>query len=73
MSLQLLAVASAVLAVLGAMLGYFIGRRTSTEGQKYREVERKLDQVLQEKKLYEDEVMEHFGETARLLNSLTET
>ena len=58
--------------VAGLGLGMLLGRRTSPAGQKYREVERKLDQVLQEKKLYEDEVMEHFGETARLLNTLTE-
>lgn len=72
MSLQMMAAASFILALLGTMLGYLIGRRTSTAGQKYREVERKLDQVLQEKKIYEDEVMEHFGETARLFNTLTD-
>ncbi len=72
MNVQMIAIAGAILAV-GIMLGYFIGRRTSPAGQKSREVERKLDQVLQEKKHYEDEVMEHFGETARLLNSLTES
>lgn len=73
MSLPMIALAGAILAVLGMVLGYLVGRRTSTAGQKYREVERKLDQVLQEKKLYEDEVMEHFGETARLVNTLTDS
>lgn len=72
MTLQTMAAASFIVAILGTMLGYLIGRRTSTAGQKYREVERKLDQVLQEKKIYEDEVMEHFGETARLFNTLTD-
>ena len=59
--------------VLGLLLGMAIGRRTSASGQKYREVERKLDQVLQDKKLYEDEVQGHFEETAQLLNNLTES
>lgn len=72
MSLPMIAAASAFVAALGVMLGYLIGRRTSTAGRKYREVERKLDQVLQEKKIYEDQVAEHFGETARLFNALTE-
>jgi uncharacterized membrane-anchored protein YhcB (DUF1043 family) len=36
-------------------------------------VERKLDQVLQDKKAYEDEVVEHFSDTAKLLNGLTES
>lgn len=59
--------------VAGLGLGALLGRRSSPQGQKYREVERKLDQVLQEKKLYEDEVVEHFSETARKLNNLTES
>ena len=59
------------LLVLGVVLGHLIGRRTSSQSQKNREVERKLDQVLQDKKTYEDEVAEHFTDTARLLNSLT--
>jgi uncharacterized membrane-anchored protein YhcB (DUF1043 family) len=39
---------------------------------KQREAERKLDQLLQDKQAYEDEVVEHFSETAKLLNGLTE-
>ncbi len=62
-----------ILVVLGLGLGLSIGRRTSTQSQKNREVERKLDQVLQDKKAYEDEVVEHFTNTATLLNSLTES
>ncbi len=57
--------------VVGLGLGLLLGQRTSTAGQKHREVERKLDQVLQDKKAYEDEVVEHFSETAQLLNQLT--
>lgn len=57
--------------VAGLGLGLILGQRTSPAGQKHREVERKLDQVLQDQKAYEDEVVEHFSETAQLLNQLT--
>ena len=72
-TLSTMAFAAFALAILGIMLGFLVGRRTSTADQKYRDVERKLDQVMQEKALYEDEVMEHFGETAQLLNKLTDS
>jgi len=58
---------------LGLVIGLLIGRSTSPQSQKNRDVERKLDQVLQDKKAYEDEVVEHFTDTAKLLNSLTES
>ena len=72
-TLQIMAFAAFALTMLGIMFGHLIGRRTSSETQKYREVERKLDQVMQEKAQYEDEVLEHFGETAKLLNNLTDS
>jgi uncharacterized membrane-anchored protein YhcB (DUF1043 family) len=63
----------AILAILGLMLGWLAGRRTSSTARKYRDVVLKLDQVMQDKKAYEDEVVEHFTETAKLLNHLTES
>jgi uncharacterized membrane-anchored protein YhcB (DUF1043 family) len=66
-------IGGAVLLLLGLGLGMLLGRRTSPESQKSREVERQLDQVLQDKKAYEDEVVEHFTDTAKLLNSLTDS
>ena len=72
-AIEVLIAVGAALLVIGLLIGLSIGRRTSAAGQKYREVERKLDQVLQDKKLYEDEVVEHFTETAQLLNNLTES
>jgi uncharacterized membrane-anchored protein YhcB (DUF1043 family) len=72
-SLEILIAAAAALLILGLAIGMLLGRRTSTAGQKYREVERELDQVLQDKKAYEDEVVEHFSDTAKLLNNLTES
>ncbi len=59
--------------LLGLAAGVMLGRRSSPQSQKNREVERKLDQVLQDKKAYEDEVVEHFTDTAKMLNSLTES
>ena len=72
-SLEILIAAGAALLVIGLGIGMLVGRRTSAAGQKYREVERKLDQVLQDKKVYEDDVVEHFTDTAKLLNHLTES
>jgi uncharacterized membrane-anchored protein YhcB (DUF1043 family) len=72
-SLETLMLSGAALLLLGLALGAAMGRRTSSSEQKYRDVERKLDQVLQDKKLYEDEVVEHFTQTAQLLNKLTDS
>ena len=73
LSLEVLLAAGTALALLGVLVGWAIGRRTSASEQKYRDVERKLDQVIQDKKVYEDEVVEHFTETATLLNGLTDS
>lgn len=71
-SLTIVILAGVSLFILGAVLGLLFGRRTSTAAQRLRDAELKLDQVMQDKKAYEDEVVEHFSETATLLNSLTE-
>lgn len=72
-SLTIVIVGAAAGLIVGLGLGLLLGQRSSPAGQKHREVERKLDQVLQDKKAYEDEVVEHFSDTARLLNTLTES
>jgi uncharacterized membrane-anchored protein YhcB (DUF1043 family) len=59
--------------ILGLLIGLLIGRRMAPAAQRYREAERRLDQLLQDKKAYEDEVVEHFADTAKLLNNLTES
>ena len=69
--LTIVIAAAAAALIAGLAAGLLVGRRSSPAGQKHREVERKLDQVLQDKKVYEDEVVEHFSETAQLLNQLT--
>lgn len=72
-SLGILLTAAAVAAILGTILGWMAGRNTSAAAQKCRELTDKLEQLVQEKKSYEDEVVEHFTETAALLNNLTES
>ncbi|MEH6516618.1 MAG: DUF1043 family protein [Halioglobus sp.] len=67
----LISLAAALL--VGIIAGVFFGRRSSKDSQRYREVERKLDQVMQDKKSFEDEVGDHFADTAKLLNNLTES
>lgn len=71
-SLEILVAAGAALAILGLVLGWMIGRSTSATVKKNRDLALKLDQVMQDKKAYEDDVVEHFTETARLLNNLTD-
>lgn len=71
-SLTILIAAGAALFFVGLGLGLLFGRSMSPAAQRHRETERKLDQVLQDKKAYEDEVVEHFTDTAKLLNNLTE-
>lgn len=68
----LLAVGTAAI-ILGFLSGWLAGRNTSAATQKCRELADKLERVVQDKKAYEDEVVEHFTETATLLNNLTES
>jgi len=72
-SLGIVLAVGAALAILGLLVGWATGRRTSAEAKKYRDIALKLDQVMQDKKAYEDNVVEHFTETAKLLNNLTES
>ncbi len=67
-------IATGVISLLGGLgIGLFLGRSTSTDSQRLRETERKLDQLAQDKRVYEEEVVEHFTQTAALLNSLTDS
>jgi uncharacterized protein len=72
-SLDMVLLIAGAVALLGIGIGAFIGKRLSPQGQKNRELESQLDRALQEKKAYEDEVVEHFSSTASLLNRLTES
>ena len=71
-SLTVLIVAAIVALALGLAGGWLAGARSTSESRRSRELEHKLDQMMQDKKAYEDEVTQHFSETARLLNNLTQ-
>ncbi len=72
-SLTVLIICSLIGLAVGLGIGVLLAQRVTPSGQKRREAERQLDQALQEKKAYEDEVVEHFSKTAKLLNSLTDS
>ncbi len=59
--------------VIGGALGALVMRRYSFDGRKQRELERSVDKLLQQQKDYQHEVVEHFTDTARLLNTLAES
>ncbi|MCP4842876.1 MAG: hypothetical protein GY887_14195, partial [Halieaceae bacterium] len=66
-SLEILLAVSAAMAVVGALLGWAVSRRATDDAKKNRELALKLDQVMQDKKAYEDDVVEHFTQTAQML------
>ncbi len=72
-SLQVLLGVGIALGLAGLLLGWLAGKRSSADARKQRDLTLKLDRVMQDKKAYEDDVVEHFTETAKLLNNLTES
>lgn len=72
-SLNIVLMGGAALFLVALGLGILLGRAMSPQGQKNRELESQLDQALQDKKAYEDDVVEHFSDTAALLNKLTQS
>lgn len=60
-------------AVLGGLIGAIIGLRNGSAGVKARELQQRLDQSERERKSYEQDVIQHFAETASRLNTLTES
>ena len=65
---------TALLALLGgAGAAVLFSRRLSPDSRKQRELERSLDRLLEQQKNYQHEVVEHFTDTAKLLNNLAES
>ncbi len=65
---------TALIALLvGGGLGALVVRRYSFDGRKQRELERSVDKLIQQQKDYQHEVVEHFTDTAKLLNNLAES
>ena len=59
--------------IVGVALGILFTRRFSADSRKQRELERNVDQLLQQQKDYQHQVVEHFTGTATLLNNLAES
>ena len=72
-SISTLLLTGLVALLVGAGAGLLFSRRLSTDIRKQRELERNLDRLLQQQKDYQHEVVEHFTDTAKLLNNLAES
>ncbi len=62
-----------VTALIGLVAGLLIGRFTAPGETRHKDMERQLDEALQQQKAYRSEVVEHFNGTAKLLNKLTDS
>ncbi|PID54823.1 MAG: hypothetical protein CR978_01120 [Gammaproteobacteria bacterium] len=61
----------AALLVVGVVIGLLIGKRSSPDQIKQRDMEERLDTLLAEHKAYQNDVSNHFSQTATLVNNLT--
>lgn len=59
--------------IVGVALGILFTKRLSADSRKQRDLERSVDQLLQQQKDYQHQVVEHFTGTAALLNNLAES
>ncbi|MEM0955335.1 MAG: DUF1043 family protein [Pseudomonadota bacterium] len=65
------AVAIALLAGVG--VGALLSKRFSVDGRKQRELERNMEKLVEQQQDYQQEVVTHFTDTAKLLNNLAES
>ena len=72
-SLEILILAVVASLAVGAILALLASRQLSPETRKQRELERSLERLSQQQKDYQHEVVEHFEDTAKLLNKLAES
>lgn len=70
-SLELVLTAALGSVIAGIILGFFIAQRTSTSNNAQRQLEEQLSEMKQQQDHYQQEVSDHFMETAQLLNQLT--
>lgn len=59
-------------AIVGLFIGYFFGRRSAPGSDENRDLQRKLEDLQDERKRFEQRVNTHFADTAGKLNTLTE-
>ncbi len=72
-SMSNLIIVGLIALAIGAAVGALLTRSMSADNRKQRELERSLDKLLQQQKDYQHEVVEHFTDTAKLLNNLAES
>ncbi len=70
-SLELVLTAALGSVIAGIILGLFIAQRTSSSNNAQRQLEEQLSEMKEQQDHYQQEVSEHFMETAQLLNQLT--
>lgn len=61
----------AALLIVGLVIGLLIGKRSAPGEVKQRDMEERLDSLLAEHKAYQNDVSNHFSQTAALVNNLT--
>ncbi|MGH1485674.1 MAG: YhcB family protein [Cellvibrionaceae bacterium] len=72
-SLTTLAIVGAAALLVGCILGSLLSRTLSPQQQKARTLETKLQEAEQQLKEYQQEVTDHFAETSKLVNNLTQS
>lgn len=72
-SLTILVATGIIALAAGSAIGLLLGKRLSASTKSLRETERELDRLKQDKRAYEEEVVEHFTQAASLLNNLTDS
>ncbi len=70
-SLELVITVAIAGAIIGLAAGYIIAQRTAPSRQSQQQLEEHLSEMQQQQENYQNEVSEHFVETADLLNQLT--
>jgi len=71
-SLEFLAMVSAIVFLVGCLLGAVISRKWVPPGQK-KDLEQSLQLTRQELNQYQQDVAQHFAETSRLVHTLTQS
>lgn len=72
-SLELLLTVGLAATIIGLIAGYLITQITSPSEQSQRQMESRLKDLQQQQENYQHEVSEHFEETAKLLNQMTDS
>lgn len=57
----------------GIIIGYFVASQFSQDGKKQKAVKQRLEETEQKLDSYEQQVTEHFAETAKLVNTMTQS